>query len=184
MIKKWTKTKQEVLHNYRIVNVRADSSISPRTGKEHTFYVIESPDWVNILPITADNHVVLIRQYRHGNDEITLEVPGGMVDAGEEPQTAAERELREETGYASDDVIYSGNVAPNPALFNNTCYSFVARNARLVGAQAFDGTEDIAVELVPLADIPALIRNGTIRHALTVTAFHFLGLLEEDREGR
>ncbi|MBK8433844.1 MAG: NUDIX hydrolase [Chloroflexi bacterium] len=178
MISKWTKIKQERLHHYKVVSVRADTAVSPRTGATHTFYVIESPDWINIIPLTADNQVVMIRQYRHGNDEITLEVPGGIIDEGETPQEAAERELREETGYASDDVIPTGTVAPNPALFNNTCHSFLARNARLVGEQEFDGTEDIAIELVPLADIPQLIRTGQISHALTINAFYFLNLLE------
>lgn len=177
MIQKWTKTKREPLHNYRVFTTRADTTISPRTGQEHTFYVIESTDWINIIPLTADNQVVMIRQYRHGNDEVTLEVPGGMVDAGETPQQAAERELREETGYASDDVVPTGSVAPNPALFNNTCYSFLARHAHRVGEQHFDGTEDIGLELVDLAAVPDLIRTGQITHALTINAFYFLELL-------
>lgn len=179
MIKKWQKTDSQPLNDYRIFTTRQDTSISPRTGREHTFFVIESNDWVNIIPLTAEGKVIMIEQYRHGNAEITLEIPGGMVDDGEEALTSAVRELREETGYASANVVAIGSVAPNPALFNNTCYSFLAQNTQKVGEQQFDGSEDIAIVEVDLADIPEMIRSGKITHSLTINAFYFLTLYNQ-----
>lgn len=183
MIQKWKTIKSEPLHNYRVFDTRQDTSISPRTGREHTFYIIESHDWVNIVPLTADGKVIMIRQYRHGNGEITLEVPGGIVDAGEDPLESAVRELREETGYdAGDEVVKTGFVAPNPALFNNTCHSYLAKNVKRVGEQQFDGSEDISIEIVDLKEIPDLIRAGKITHALTVNAFYFLDLYHRSEQ--
>lgn len=182
MIKKWEKTGSESLHNYRVFTTRQDRRISPRTGHEHTFYIIESNDWVNIVPITADGKVIMIRQFRHGLEDITLEVPGGIVDEGEDPLDSAVRELLEETGYAGDEVVKTGFVAPNPALFNNTCHSYLAKNVRLVAEPHFDGSEDISIEEIDLADVPRLIRAGKIIHALTVNAFYFLDLYQRSQQ--
>lgn len=180
-VQEWPCLASEPLHEYRVFRTRQDKRRSPRTGREHTFFVIESPDWVNIVPLTAVDNitmVVMIEQFRHGSGEITLEVPGGMVDAGEEPSAAGSRELREETGYAPTEVQPLGHVSPNPALFNNICYSFVALNCHKVEEPQFDGSEDIQVRLVPLADIPALIQQGKITHSLTINALYFLEMWE------
>src|SRR5215468_5476548 len=97
----WELVRSEYLARCRILNLRRDLSIDPRDGRQHDFYVIEAPDWVNVIPLTPDGQVVMIEQYRHGSGEVTLEIPGGMVDEGEEPHEAAVRELWEETGYRS-----------------------------------------------------------------------------------
>ena len=104
--------------------------------------------------------MVLIRQYRHGIREITLEIPGGMVEAGDSPEEAARRELREETGYAESQMILLGSVHPNPAFLNNKCYTYVAQEVSLTGKQEQDAKEDIEVILRPLDLIPRLIREG------------------------
>lgn len=85
----WRRASSEIIADCRVFQVRRDLSADPRTGREHDFYVLEAPDWINVVPLTADNEVVMIEQYRHGTEEVTLEIPGGMVDAGEEPQAAA-----------------------------------------------------------------------------------------------
>lgn len=177
MIEPWTKTGSEYLGDFRIFRIRADSSRSPRTGNVHRFFVLESPDWVNVIPLTPAGTVIMIRQFRHGTEDVTLEVPGGMVDADDgDPAVSAARELREETGYEAEAITHLGSVAPNPAFLNNRCHSYLARNVRRVTEPQLDGAEDIAFEEIPLADIPALIRDGAITHSLTITSFYYLGL--------
>jgi len=145
MIKNWNLIKSEKINSFRVFSTRKDTSLSPITGEEHDFYVVEAPDWVNVIAVTPDNQVVLIKQYRHGIKSVTLEIPGGTVEPGESPIEAGKRELLEETGYASDNWVCIGKVHPNPAMQNNNCYTFLARDARRVQAQGFEGTEDIAV---------------------------------------
>lgn len=184
MIKAWDKTDSQYLGDFRIFRIRQDTSRSPRTGQLHRFFVLESPDWVNVIPLTPEGNVIMIRQYRHGTEDVTLEVPGGMVDDTDgDPSVSALRELREETGYAAERIVHLGTVAPNPAFLNNRCHSYLALNAQLVGEVAFDGAEDIAFEAIPLADIPDLIRTGAITHSLTITAFYYLSLYTEGKKG-
>ncbi len=140
------------------------------------FVVLDCPDWVNVIPITPDDQVVFIRQFRHGVKEVTLEVPGGMVDAGEDPAAAALRELREETGFAGEAAEDLGYVYSNPAIMNNRTYTYVARDVQLVGELALDPFEQIEVVLYPLAEVPKLLATGAIRHTLVVSAFAFLGI--------
>ncbi|MFZ1399124.1 MAG: NUDIX hydrolase, partial [Candidatus Promineifilaceae bacterium] len=107
MVEDWEKLDSEEIANYRIFKMRKDVRRSPRTGNEHSFFVLESPDWVNVVALTAENQVVLIHQFRHGTAEITLEIPGGMVDPHEnDPAEAIRRELLEETGYAAEEIIH------------------------------------------------------------------------------
>ena len=171
MIKPWPCIRSQSVQSFRIFSIRVDTTISPRTSAEHDFYVIETRDWVNIIPLTADHQVVMVRQYRHGSREVTLEIPGGLVDSGDTPEVAAARELLEETGYQAEEVMKIGVANPNPAIFNNRCYTFVARNAAKAHDPMPDQTEDIEVALIPLVDIPELIRKGKINHAIVISAF-------------
>lgn len=172
-LKSWPRIDSQQLGDYRVFQLRQDTRISPRTGQRHDFYVLNTGDWVNVVPITPDNKVVLIRQFRHGIAEITLEIPGGMVDGEELPVSSARRELLEETGYEAEEMIHIGTVTPNPAILNNRCHTFLARNARRVTQQTMDGSEDIRVDVVDAAEVPALITTGQITHALVVAAFYF-----------
>jgi 8-oxo-dGTP pyrophosphatase MutT (NUDIX family) len=113
----------------------------------------------------------MIRQYRHGSRQVTLEIPGGLVDPGDTPKRAAVRELLEETGYQARRWLKIGMVNPNPALFNNRCYTFLAQDIKKIGEPTPDQTEDIEVVLIPLANIPKLILKGKIDHAMVITAF-------------
>jgi 8-oxo-dGTP pyrophosphatase MutT (NUDIX family) len=180
MVEPWEKVNSEYLGDFRIFRIRADNSRSPRTGDVHRFFVLESPDWVNVIPLTPAGNVVMIHQFRHGSEEVTLEIPGGMVDVEDgDPAVSSARELREETGYEADAIIHLGTVAPNPAFLDNRCHHYLALNARRVADPRLDGAEDIAFEEVPLAAVPDLIRAGRITHSLTVSAFYYLGLYEE-----
>ena len=183
MIKPWPCIRSQTGPSYRIFSIRTDTTLSPRTGREHDFYIIESGNWVNVIPLTSDHQVVMIRQYRHGSREITLEIPGGLVDPGYTSEEAAARELLEETGYQTKTFEEIGVVSPNPAIFNNRCYTFLAQRVEKVGNPSFDQTEDIEVVLIPLADIPNLIVKGEIDHAMVITAFYWHGLrLRRGRE--
>src|SRR4030043_1688190 len=159
MIKPWKRIRSQPAQSFRVFSIRTDTTISPRTGIEHDFYVIESRDWVNIIPLTDDHQVVMIRQYRHGSREVTLEIPGGLIDSGDTPEGAAARELLEETGYQAEKMVKIGVVNPNPAIFSNRCYTFMAQNVTKVQDPMPDQTEDIEAFLIPLVDIPKLIKK-------------------------
>jgi len=158
--------------SYRVFNLRTDQAVSPRTGRTHPFFVLESSSWVNVIPLTPDEDVVLVRQYRHGTRSVTLEIPGGLVENADTPEEAAMRELMEETGYVTDEVLPLGWIHANPAILNNRCYTFLARDVVFSGARHQDDREDIEVLLRPLAAIPRLIREGEITHSLVVVAFY------------
>jgi 8-oxo-dGTP pyrophosphatase MutT (NUDIX family) len=175
--KPWKCLEREAVYDARIFTLTRRRSQSPRTAGVHEFHVIESCDWVNIVPVTPANEVVLVAQYRHGIEGLTLEVPGGMVDPTDpSPLEAARREMQEETGYDTDDIVPLGVVHPNPAIQNNRCHTFLARGAVPAVPRRLDGTEETEVTLVPLRQIPELVRNGTISHALVIAAFHWLWL--------
>lgn len=170
----WRRERSERLADCRVFKVRRDHSADPRDGRVHDFYVIEAPDWVNVIPLTDDGRVVLIEQYRHGTGEVSLEIPGGMVDEGESPRDAAARELFEETGYEAGEVSLLGRTRPNPAIQDNWIHTFVARGVGHRGEPSDTGTEQTVVRLVPLERIPALIAEGKITHSLVVVGFHWL----------
>ncbi len=172
MIKNWDLIDSKIDRDYRIFRINAETSLSPRTNRTGQFYVIDTNDWVNIIPITKDGYVVMIKQYRHGSKNITLEIPGGLVD-DESPEKAALRELLEETGYQGDGVTYLGATNPNPAIFNNLCHTFLVKNVKKVSDINLDDNEDIEVVLKPLSEVSRLIADGSINHALVIIAFHF-----------
>ncbi len=173
----WQRRSEQRVYECRVFTVRRDRSFFSRDRAEHDFHVLECPDWVNIIPLTPKNEVVMVRQFRHGTRALTLEVPGGMIDPGDaSPLVAARREMVEECGFDSDDVRPLGAIHPNPALQANRCHSFVAYDVAACAEPTFDSTEETEVVLVPFDEIPDRIRDGSITHALVVVAFHWLAL--------
>jgi ADP-ribose pyrophosphatase len=170
--KPWTILSTHCDKSYRVFNLRTDRACSPRTNRTHDFFILESSPWVNIIPLTPQDDVVLVNQYRHGIQSVTLEIPGGLVEPDDTPEEAAHRELLEETGYRCESLIPLGTVHPNPAIQNNLCYTFLARGVYPAEGQNQDEREDIEVVLKPLSEIPRLIREGTITHSLVIVAFY------------
>ena len=170
--KRWTVVEREFLQDCRVFSVSRLHSRSPHTGRAHHFFGIDSPEWVNIVPVTSEGELVMIRQYRHGAGEITLETPGGLVDAGETPAQAAARELLEETGYRAREVVALGRVNPNPALFRNHMHAFAAWDVER------SETEETIVELVARERVRALVAEGVVDHALVMAALMLFELFE------
>lgn len=176
MIKPWQIQRSEQLFDGRVFKVRKDVTVNPRTGHSHDMFVLEQPNWVNVIPLTPDDHVVMIEQWRHGTRTVELETPGGLMDDGETPEICGWRELLEETGYEPGQIVRLGSTHPNPAIQSNTQHYLLATGCRMVSAPQLDHAEDIAVKLVPLREIPDLIRAGKITHGIVIGAFYWLEL--------
>ncbi len=169
----WTFLHSKILYTCRIFSLKKEGYRSPRTGREHDFFLLDSADWVNVIPRTADGRIILVKQYRIGTKDFSLEIPGGMLDEGDDPAGAAARELSEETGYAGEEPILLGVVHPNPAIQTNRCFTYLINNVVFKTPPQQDSTEDIEVQSAPLDHIPELIRKGEITHALVIAAFYW-----------
>lgn len=180
MIEPWKKIGENKLGDFRIFSLRSDRKISPRTGKEHDFFIIDSVNWVNVIALTPQNELVMIEQYRHGSGTVELEVPGGMMDPGDaSPIETGIREFREETGYEGDSARVIGKIFPNPAIMSNTCFTVLIENCRPKHEIKFDSSEDIRTRLVPVSEISDLVSTGKISHALVVVALYHFELLRK-----
>jgi ADP-ribose pyrophosphatase len=175
MIRPWEKVGSQPVGDFRIFTIRSDRKVSPRTGREHQFFVIDSANWVNVIALTPDRQLVMVEQYRHGSNTVELEIPGGMMDVADaSPEAAGQRELREETGYAGERARVIGQVFPNPAIMSNTCFTVLIEECRCVHPVQFDHGEDIVTRLVPVAEFPQLVARGKIEHSLVIVAlYHF-----------
>jgi 8-oxo-dGTP pyrophosphatase MutT (NUDIX family) len=173
----WTLLGSRDVADHRIFRVRYDNYRFEPSGVEREFVVLEMPSWVNIVPMTDDGQVILIRQYRHGVKAVALEIPGGLIEPNEPPEEAAARELCEETGYVPRRIRLLQRVLPNPAIQDNYCYLFAAEGCRLAEKQQPDPFESIEVAPYPREAIPAMVRNGEIEHSMVILALAMAGLL-------
>lgn len=144
------------------------------------YYTLEYPTWVSAFALTAENKVVMVRQYRHGLGVMSTELPGGVVDEGEDTQTAIQRELLEETGYRFSSFEFIGKLCANPATTNNYMHMYIAKGGEKIGEQTLDETEDLEVLLYDLDEVKQLVRENKIVQALhTATIYMALEKLGE-----
>ncbi len=179
MLRKWKKIDSREVFSCRLFEVRVEKALSPRTGRPHEFYVIKTGDWVGIIPLTERGEVVMVKQFRHGTRSFSLEIPGGLVES-DDPEAAARRELREETGCEATEVELLGVLRPQPAIFDNRYFIFLAKGVKEVGRPSLDEGEDIEVVKMPLEEVYRQMAEGRIDHALVLASFQMLGFRHPD----
>ncbi len=173
---RWKRGPERTLATTRIFDLRSVAFRHPGRGTEREFVIIDAPDWVNVVALTPELRLILVRQFRFGTDEMSWELPGGMVNPGEDPVAAGMRELREETGYTALDQRRLAWVHPNPAIMNNRCHFVLAENALQTHGLEFDQDEELETLTVPAEEALAWARSGRITHSLSVAALmHFEG---------
>lgn len=170
---RWERGEPRLLARTRILDLQAVPFHHPRRGTKREFVVVDAPDWVNVLAHTTDDRLVLVNQFRYGIDAFSWEIPGGVIEAGEDPVVAGARELLEETGYVGDNARLLASVHPNPAFMRNRCHLVLVENCRLVAPPAWDADEEIEVAAVPVAEVYARARAGDITHSLVLDALLF-----------
>lgn len=170
---RWQKLSQTTQAETPIFNLDQARFRHPVRGTERNFVVINSPDWVNVVAVTPDGRLVLVRQFRYGSDAFSLEIPGGVMDSGEDPVTAGLRELREETGYTGDRARLLASVHPNPAIQSNRSHFVLVENVHVAHELDWDLDEEIEVSLQPVEQVFELAHSGGITHALVLNALMF-----------
>jgi 8-oxo-dGTP pyrophosphatase MutT (NUDIX family) len=166
----WERRGERVQLTTRVLAVQGVEFHHPVRGTTREFVVLRAPDWVNVVAVTPDGRLVLVRQFRFGIGALSLEIPGGVMEPGEDPVATGLRELREETGYSGGAARLLGSVHPNPAIQSNRCHFVLVENAVRAHDQEWDTDEEIAVELLAVDDVLALARSGGITHALVLNA--------------
>ncbi len=164
----WTTLRSAPGPDLRIFQVRHDVMKNPRNAAEVHATVLEVPDWVTIVPVTPDGLIVMVEQYRFGAGRMSLEIPGGVMNPGEAPRAAAERELQEETGCTTADWVSLGQVEPNSAFQNNHCHQWCARNVRQTHSQSLDEGEALSMHLLTPTEVRQAIQDGRVRSALVL----------------
>ena len=177
----WERLADSAVDHFRVFRVRRTRYRHPRDQREGEFVIIEANDWVNVVALTDDGRMLLVRQFRFGIHDFTLEIPGGVIETGEDPVAAGVRELREETGYAGRSARVLAQVRPNPAIQGNLCHIVLVEGCVRVGDTQFDPNEEIELHLLPVDEVLGRAERGEIKHSLVVDALFFLRAWREGR---
>ncbi len=176
----WKETgKKRVVYKGPIFEIDQVERVSPE-GNSYPFVICRTPDWVTVIPeLPGAEDFLMVRQFRHGSGELTMEFPAGVVDPGEEPLTAAIRELREETGYEAEQMILIGKINPNPAFMSNTSWTYLARGLKKTSVLDLDDSEFIQGKTVDKTTVDREMGRGEYDSAIMVQAWFWYGKFTE-----
>lgn len=166
----WKRLQRKPGPPLKLFTTYEDLYINPRNGAEETMIVLSGRDSVNVIPLTPNNEILFVRQFRFGIETETYELPGGLMEAGEQAEEAAKREMKEETGFVSDQWSFLGKVGSNPVFMDSWVHHFVAVNAVPKFEMQLDTGEDINLELLPLEEVEQRLAQGFFNHPHTVSA--------------
>ena len=170
-MKKWKIISQETVCDFKLFKFYKRDLLNQRKNSHHHFYIMDTADWVNIVPVTPEGNIILVKQYRAGIDSVTIETPGGVIDKNDpSPIEAAKRELEEETAYRAAKVTQFATIDPNPSFMANKCYFILAEDVKHTGKINFDPGEDIDTIEMSKEEIKKAIKTGVISHAVTIAA--------------
>ena len=181
MQKKWQRLHSKTIADLRLFEARIDTLRNPKNGETVDVTILTGGDSVNVLAITDENNAVLVDNYRFGTSSYLLELPGGMVDAGEDHQQAAKRELLEETGYTAKEWFYAGCVAANPVFQDSFVHHYLALGAAKTGETELDDAEDIEVRETPVEEVRKMLYSGAFMHPHSISGI-LRGLVVMDGE--
>jgi 8-oxo-dGTP pyrophosphatase MutT (NUDIX family) len=171
---RWKELSRRRVTSHHLFDLNLSERASTQ-GARGEFLILSAPDWVNVVAVLpnvkGEECFLMVRQYRHGADVITTEFPAGLVEPGEDPRVAAERELQEETGYSAGSMTLIGRVSPNPAFMTNWCFTYLAEDLNHVGEKTLDELEQLEAIEVPVRLVRERIGTGEFINSLVMVAF-------------
>ncbi len=177
----WNAGEKRLLYSAPILSVHQQTNTAP-DGSQGNYIVIDAPDWVIVIPVLeSPQRLVMVRQWRHGSHSLSTEFPGGVIDYGESPAQAAERELLEETGYKAGRLTHLGSMSPNPAIFSNKVHCFVAEDLTATGTQNLDKDEFVEYFSLSEEDVHNIMGTQDFPHALMTAAFELYRKYKETK---
>jgi ADP-ribose pyrophosphatase len=167
---KWDLESDQLHADCRIFEVHKRKFRRKSDGVAGDFYVLDTNDWVNVLATTSNDEIILVRQFRYGTEEFSLEPPGGVIERGEDPVMAGLRELEEETGSVGSSAKIIGTARPNAAILSNQCHFVLVENVKKTAELAFDEHEELVTELHKIKNLKKMVENGDISHSIGLNA--------------